>query len=433
MNRIVYALLKGYLRRSVWLYAFFGLAQFLLTGVFWLRGFERMPIAGMALALWGAAAALNANSLVWRSLPITPQDASVYRWWAMAGAPGIYLTLLTGVTWASQRSSGFLTPPPDVILEGIFAIWAVLGVAALLSRSPAFYAARSSSAKPIAKAIFAAILLCYGVPVGPTVRPYSLVFIAVGMILLIISAAQAFRGKNWRWPDMASRNSAPSKSSDAALTTYRCGVWTVLLPLLRRTATVAVIATTLVVLMHFVFPRVGVVLFWIYFIGISTAGFLLTFQFRSALQPLRCLPLSTKQLAGMLLSFGALPGIAALSLTLLVNRAFLAVDLDYSAFAALAIIIIASQALPLRAENEYARNQGVFFRRWFPLLQRIFLPVYIGLMSANLSGAFAALWWFRWVLIAAGVGLCFSGYSILVFQLRAGIRPSSNEAVFSAR
>ena len=38
----------------------------------------------------------------------------------------------------------------------------------------------------------------------------------------------------------------------------------------------------------------------------------------------------------------------------------------------------------------------------------------------------------RWPLVAAGVGLCGSGYFILVYQLRAGIRPSSNEKLFSA-
>ena len=138
MNRTVYKLLRGYLIRSVWLYAFLGVAQFSLTGVYWLRGFGRIPVIGLVLGMWGAAAALNANSLVWRSLPIAASDARAFRWWAMAGAPGIYLTLLTGIVWASHRSSGFRSPAPDVILEGIFAIWAVAGVVAMLFRSPNF-------------------------------------------------------------------------------------------------------------------------------------------------------------------------------------------------------------------------------------------------------------------------------------------------------
>jgi hypothetical protein len=427
VNRTVYKLLKGYLFRSVWMYAFFGLAQFLLT-CHW-RDYGRMPIAGAALGLWGAAAALNANSLVWRSLPIAAKDASVFRWWAMAGAPGIYLTLLIGIAWVSQRPGGFPTPAPDVILEGFFANWAVLGVVAVLSRSPRFYR-RALQAKTIAKMIFATILLCYGVPVGSAARPYSIVFIALGMVLLVISAARAYSGKNWSWPDLASRSSAPEKKSGAAPIAYRYGIWTVLLPLLQRTAIVAVIATALVVLLHFVFPRAGAALFWVYFIGISTAGFLLTFQFRSALQPLRCLPLSTKQLAVLLLILGALPGVATLGLTFLIDRALLTVDIDFSAFATFGVIIIASQALPLGQEN--ARVQATFLGRWFPLIQRILLPAYIGVMGATYSGAFTALWWFRWGLIAAGAGLCFSGYFILVNQLRAGIRPSSNEKIFSA-
>jgi hypothetical protein len=430
MNRIVYQLLKGYLFRSVWLYAFLGLAQFSLTGVYWLRGWARMPIAGMALGLWGAVAALNANSLVWRSLPIAAKDASVFRWWAMAGAPGLYLTLLIGITWASQRSSGFPTPAPDVIWEGIFAIWAVLGVVAVLFRSPAFYVVRGPGAKTIATVTGATILLFYGVPVGSAARPYSIGFIVVGMVLLAFSAVRAYSGRLWRWPDIARRIPTPAKKSGPARSAYRYGIWTVLLPLLRSTAISAVIATAAVVLLHFILPRAGAALFWVYFIGISTAGFLLTFQIRSALQPLRCLPLSTKQLAGLLVVLGALPGVATLGLTLLINRALLAVDLDFSAFVTFAVIIIASQALPLA--QEHARIQGRFLGRWFPLLQRIFLPVYIGVMGATYSGAFAAFWWFRWGLIVAGVGLCLSGYFILVNQLRAGIRPSSDEKLFSA-
>ena len=427
VNRTAYGLLKGYLFRSVWIYAAVGFAQFSLVEDFWLRDYGRMPVAGMALGMWGAAGALNANSLVWRSLPVAAKDASAFRWWAMVGVPGIYLTLLTGITCASQRASGFPIPTPDVVLEGIFANWAVLGIVAVLFRSPRFYR-RALGAKTIATVTCAIILLCYGVPVGPAVRPYSIAFLTVGMVLLVISAAQGYSG-HWRWPDVASRSSVPAKGSSAVPSAYRYGIWTVLLPLLLRTAIAASIATALLVVLHFVFPRAGAALFWVYFTGISTAGFLLTFQFRSALQPLRCLPLSTKQLACLLLVLGALPGVATLGLTFLVNRTLLNANLDFSAVATFALIIVASQALPLAQGN--ARVQGRFLGRWVPLAQRIFLPVYIGVMGATYSGALAVFWWFRWGLIAAGIGMCVSGYFIQVYQLRAGIRPSSNENAFS--
>jgi hypothetical protein len=432
VNRTVYKLLKGYLLRSVWLYAFLGLAQFLLTGVYWLRGWGRAPIAGMALGLWGAIAALNANSLVWRSLPLKSRDASVFRWWAMVGAPGLYLTFLTGLIWVSQRSSGFPTPAPDVVLEGLFANWAVLGAVAVLFTSPLFYAVGAPSAKAVATATFATVLLCYGVPVGSGARPYSIGFITVGLVLLIISAARGYSGRHWRWPDIAGRSSAPAKRPRAAPSAYRYGMWTVLLPLFQRTAIVAVLTTVLVTVLRFVFPfpRAGAALFWIFFIGISTAGFQLTLQYRSALQPLRCLPLSTEQLAVRLLILGALPGIATLGLTFLINRALLAVDIDFGAFATIALFIIGLQALPLRHPN--ARIQATFLGRWSPLFLRIFWTAYIALMAANFTGAFAAFWWFRWGLIAGGAALCFSGYFILVYHLRVGMRPSSNENLFSA-
>jgi hypothetical protein len=66
MNPTVYGLLKRYLARSVWLYAFLGLLQFMLTGVYWVEGYDRVPTAGVLLGIWGAVAALNTHSLVWR-------------------------------------------------------------------------------------------------------------------------------------------------------------------------------------------------------------------------------------------------------------------------------------------------------------------------------------------------------------------------------
>src|SRR6185437_11905327 len=248
--------------------------QFALTGVFWLHGFGRMSVIGLALGMWGAAAALNANSLVWRSLPIAAKDASMFRWWAMAGTPGIYMSLLTCILWAANRAGGYWTPAPDAIFEGIFAIWAVLGVVAVLWSSPAFYAARSRSVKAVA-VIFAIALLCYGVPVGAAARPYSIGLIALGVVLLAISARRAHNVRHWRWPEIAGPSSAPTRRGSAVPAGLRYGVWSVLLPLLQRTAILAVIAAALVVALHFIFPRAGATLFWVYFIGLSSAGFLL--------------------------------------------------------------------------------------------------------------------------------------------------------------
>jgi len=429
VNRTVYKLLKGYLFRSVWLYATVGLTQYFLVGLYWQRGWG-LPIAAAQLGLWGAFAAVNANSLVWRSLPIAAKDASAFRWWAMVGVPGIYLTLLMGITCAAHLASGFPIAASEIVWEAVFANWAVLGIVAVVFRSPRFYEVRGSGAKVLVAVSCAIILQFIGLPVEAAARPYSIGFIAVGMVLLVISAAQGYSGRHWRWPDIATRIPAPAKKSGAAPAAYRYGIWTVLVPVLQRTAVAAAIATVLVIVLHYVFPRAAAALFWIYFISISTAGFLLTFQFRSALQPLRCLPLSTKQLAGLLLVLGALPGVATLGLTFFMNQVFFTVNMDSSAFVTFAVIIIASQALPLGQDN--ARPRSRILRRWFPLVQRMFLPVYIAVMAATYSRASAALWWFRWGLIAAGVGLCLSGYFILVNQLRAGVRPSNNEKIFSA-
>jgi hypothetical protein len=429
MNPTVYRLLKGYLIRSAWLYAFIGLLQFMMTGVYWWRGYDRVPAAGVLLGIWGAVAALNTHSLAWRSLPLTSRDAGVFRWWAMAGAPGIFLTLLTLIAWASQRSSGLPVPGAAAILDGLLSIWAVLGVLAMLSRSSQRPAARLRRAKMAAAAVGSTLLLVYGLPAGSAARPYSMIFWCAGLTLLFVSAVRAHRGVDWRWPDLADRRASPERLRSTLWGTQRYGISVILIPLAQRTAIFAVVATVIIVSLQRVFPRASIALFWVYFIGLSTAGFLLTYQVRRALQPLRCLPLSAKQLAGWLQLFGALPGLATLGLTLLINRAVLNVGLDVAQVATFAFVIIASQALPLWTMA--LPHRSIFFAYWFPLFQRILLPVYIGLMAVSWSEAYSRFAWMRWPLQAAGVALCVIGYFVLVQQLRAGIRPSSNENAFS--
>jgi hypothetical protein len=436
MNPMAYRLLKGYLIRSVWLYAFLGLLQFLMTGIYWMRGYDRAPATGVILGIWGAVAALNHRSLVWRSLPLTSQDASVFRWWATAGAPGIFISLLTCIAWASQRSSGFPTPAASVIFEGILAMWALLGVVAALSRR-AQWLAKFRSAKNMAIRIIVAVscfaaLPAYGVPVGPAVRPYSILFIGVGIILLFVSAARARGGMDWHWQNLASQDSRSARNRGILWRTARYGPSAILIPLAQRTAIFAIVATVIIVSLQRIFPQARMALVWIYFIGISTAGFLLTFQVRRAIQPLRCLPLSANQLAGLLLLFGALPGLATLGLTLLINRAVPNAGLDVAEVMTFAFVIISTQALPLQIPPQ----QNMFFIYWQPLIQRILAPAYLGLMAVYMSMPVGRAVWMRlpsvhWSLQAAGVGLCIAGYFILVQQLRSGIRPSSNENAFS--
>jgi hypothetical protein len=429
MNSKVYQLLKGYLARSMWLYALLGLLQFIMAGVYWWRGYDRVPAAGVLLGLWGAMTALNTHSLVWRSLPLTSRDASLFRWWTMAGAPGIFLTLLTLIAWDSQRSNGFPAPGAAAILDGLLATWAALGVLATLMRSSQRPAARLRQAGIAAAVIGSTLLLLYGLPVGSDARPYSIVFGCVGMTLLLVSAVRAHRGMDWRWPDLADRGARSARLRSTLWGTHRYGIGVILIPLAQRTAIFAVVATVIIVSLQRVIPRASVALFWVYFIGLSSAGFVLTYKIRRAFQPLRCLPLSAKQLAGWLQLFGALPGLATLGLTLLINRAVLNAGVDVAQVTAFAFVIIPLQALPLFPKDAPLRN--TVFGYWVTLYQRIFLPAYLGLTSSSWMEAYGRFTWMRWPLWAAGVGICVTGYFVLVYQLRAGIRPSSNEDVFS--
>jgi hypothetical protein len=429
MNSMVYRLLKGYLIRSAWLYAFFAVLQFLMLSTFWAAKYDRAPLVGVLLGFWAAIAAVNIHSLAWRSLPLTSRDAGVYRWWAMAGVPGIFLTLLTLMAWASQRYNGFPVPETAAILDGLLATWGILGVLAMLSRSSPRSATRLWRVK--IAAVVGLLLLVYGLPVGAAVRPYVVVFGCVGVTLLVVSAVRAYRGVDWRWPDLAARNSRTADKKLNSRLTYRYGLSVVLIPLAQRTAILAAVATVIIVSLQRIFPQASVALFWVYFIALSTAGFLETYQVRRALQPLRCLPLSANRLAGLLQFFGALPGLVTLGLTLLINRAVLNVELDLAEVATFALVIISTQALPTWSMNLPGRSK---FFYWMPLIQRIWVPAYLGALAAYWSSPYNSPWrlpWIHWSLPAAGVATCISGYFIFVHQLRAGIRPSSNENAFS--
>lgn len=428
MNRVVYRLLKRYLMRSAWLYAFLGALQFLMTTAFWAFKYDRAPVAVVLLGIWAAIAAVNNRSLVWRSFPLGEADASLFRWWAIAGAPGIYLTLLTLIAWASQLSSGFSVPDAGTILEGVLGAWAVLGVLAALSRGAVWSGKSFRTARIIGAVVGSASLLAYGVPVGSAARPYSAVFICAGLILLFVSAARARRGLDWRWPDLANR-SPKSRLKHASLWPHRYGLSVILIPLAQRSAILALVATVIIVSLQRIFPRASGVLFWAYFIGLSTTGLFLTFQVRRAFQPLRCLPLSAKQLAGLLQLIGALPGLATLGLTLLINRAVLNAGVDIRQVFTFALVIIAAQVFPVSQTTMSHRSK--FLEYWMPLFQRTFFPVYLGLTAASWAEIYGRFTWVRWPLQAGGVALCIIGYFVLVQQLRAGIRPSNNENAFS--
>ena len=105
-------LLKGYLLHSAWLYSAGGLMQFLLTDFYWREGFSRVSVPAALLGLWGIAAAINGYNLVWRSLPLANRDASIFRWWAIAGPTSKIMDAPWRRRWPRSRSTSPRAPMP---------------------------------------------------------------------------------------------------------------------------------------------------------------------------------------------------------------------------------------------------------------------------------------------------------------------------------
>jgi hypothetical protein len=436
MNPTVYRLLKGFLARNIGLYIFFGLTQFLMTSVYWTFGYERVPLPGVMLGILGAAGALNFDSLVWRSLPLTTRDVGVFRWWATAALPGLFLTLFVGADWAAHHSGGLHIPCAALVLKGVLATWAGLGVFAALPPGTACIGRgfRAVNPKAIVLVVSSALVLGYGLPFEFAAQPFSNLFTFVGLSLLLLSGAKALRGNAWRWPDVG--NDRPvSKQNNAPLpSAWNSGATVILVPLIRRTAVLAIVAIGTITLLRLVFPGVTYALFWVYFIGISMSGWLLAHKYWAAIQPLRCLPLSANRLAGLLQAIAVFPGATTFVLTLLVNRAFPAVGIDIPAALLIAFIVFSAQTLLERSQRRWSEkspNAGPIQRYWLPIFQRVFWPAYIGAMVMQTQHTYGAPGWVPWLISAASVVFCVFNHFILVHQLRSGIHPSGDEQILS--
>jgi hypothetical protein len=432
MNLTVFRMLRGYVRRSAGLYAIAGLAQFLLTEFYWTKGFARVSVPAALLGVWGFATAIDARSLIWRSLPLTRQNLSAFRWWAIAGAPALWIALCDSIAWISQRTSpGLPSPSLQSLLQSILLGWAALGVIAALPLLFALINGRWPRRVAIALIAAYALWLAYGLPAYSASPAVALGCAVSGFVLTACSGIASVRGRLWRWPDSSNSGASLREHPTKQQAGSRFGVAALLLPLLSRTLAWSLAATGAVVLLYRFFPSAGAWLFWSYFLAISAAGFLLTHRVRAAIQILRILPMSAGQLAFRLQLYGALPGIGTLVLALLVNAIVLHLKLDLTQFAALGLIAIAAQALPISA----ARNArvGAALMKWISLFQRLWPPLYVGIAVLSYEELWAKFWWVKWPLTAAGLVLCLVGYYTLLEQVRAGVRPASNEDAFSAR
>ena len=454
-----YRLLKYHVVRNLWVYALFGLLQYIASGTYWAYSYERIPLEGALLGMVGTGGVLNIRSQVWRSLPLTQRDAAIFRWWASAGIPGIFLTLVILLACMSQLTSRLPAPHMGIVLQGLLGTWAALGVIVALPPGWPWMGGRWRVKKILASLVSCAALLvyaallAYGLPIGPATLPYTIAFVCIGLSLLLYSALQAYRGTVL--PDARSTAGAGSTAGAApsgamaAATAYpgselsavrqrvraafaiRCyGAYAILLPLLQRTMVFALVAASAAVLLHLIFPTATKQLIASYFTIIPICGNLLTRRYRAAVQVLRCLPLSTRQLAALLQILGALPGIASVGLMLFVNRVFLHLGIDVVTVLLAVLAIFCAQTVLEQAQvnrEDLAAQRGALplpLLHWVTVLQGTVLwPFWFSMLGVFCASSFP-FGWARWLFEAAGLTICITGHFKLVRYLRLGIRPS---------
>jgi hypothetical protein len=215
------------------------------------------------------------------------------------------------------------------------------------------------------------------------------------------------------------------------------------LPAMRYTAILTAAAILVLAIAHKLVasngPASGDTLILLFvFVGLSTSSSLLTYRLRFSTQPLRSLPLSASRLAGVLQLIGVLPGMIAAMLTLSTARLLLHFNVDMWSGATCALTVSSCIGLAGHMQKTYEQPQygGVLWRRWLPLIQTVVVPVQVGVTFTYLIDSGYWNSWIgvsvRWIWLALGIFFFALGQYGLVRYLRAGIRPSADQNVFSA-
>jgi hypothetical protein len=445
MNGTVYRLLKGFLARSLWLYAILGVTAYLVSCAYWALRVDRISPVVIWLGLWGGIAAFNTRSLVWRSLPIGISDIALYRWWASVGAPGCFIAAITLLSWGVQMSERLPSPPGFEILLNVLVSWAALGLIAACSdeiRYPRVKSKSATTAKIMLLMALAVTLTGYGLPIEAERRACAWVFVGAGVLLAILGALRAHHAtdKRWVYASSSSRFTLPWPSHGA--TSRLFGLKALYMPALRYAVILTVLTSVGLVtasklVSHDRFPHAETVFLIVALVIHSTTSYLLTYRLRIAAPPLRCLPLSVDRLAGVLQIISVLPGLIAAMVTLLIARWMLHLNINMWAASSFALTLFGSLGIVNQSQKwqEQMQYRGPFVQRWLPLIQSLLVPGWFGLLATSMidTGIWSSsgLAFVGWVCLGLGILFFAVGHYTLVRYLRAGIRPWATQNAFS--
>jgi hypothetical protein len=445
VNATVYRLLKGFLARSVWLYAICGVAAYMMSGAFWALRIQRIPLVGIWLGLWGSIAAFNSQNLVWRSLPIALPNIALYRWWTAVAAPGCFLTALIVLSWGVQLSARLPAPDGLQVLLDVLVNWAALALVAASwdgIRCSTHQSKVAAVAKTLLLVAIGAMSTGYGLPIEADSLAGVGASMGAGLVLLVLGALRAQRtaDKHWVFAASGGHFSLPWHRQGATQSTL-VGLKVLYVPALRYGLILAALTSLGLVIANKLvsydkFPHAATILLIFALVVHSTATYVLNHRLRTSAHLLRCLPLSVNRLAGLLQIITVLPGLIAAMATLLTVRWTLHFNINMWVASSFALTLFGS--LGIVNQSERWQEQQVYRGplRWLPLIQSLLVPGWFGIMATVLavdtgiwsSSRFGLI---GWVCLGLGVFFFALGHLLSVRHLRAGIRPSASQTSFS--
>jgi hypothetical protein len=413
MNARVWLLLRDYLRRTngAWLLIIF--IQIIQTVTFWAAGIQHAPLLATVLASFTYASMSESPRSALRTLPLTPSETALFRWWGSFGLPAFIVLGCAVAAGMMSTTKGWPVPSGSFLASSAIAVVGALGwlsIIAVQVRLTRLWSAAVWGAAAVAGLI--------GLPVSALSPPLLLLLAlaAIGLSIKSSTAAESLR--------LRSEN---TESVAPFLAGWLHG-WSVLFVVVGR-STVALCAAALAAtaILHVAIspralPGVQGAVIWLFVSAVAAATCLPMRRWVEAVHSMRLLPLDSRWLAFIVHLTVMTPGVVTCLVVIGAQQLSPRLGLDIPWY--MLIVFLLAPITLVRWHRPQESNPII--RQWAPAMQQAAWPLWAGSFCALRGVPFMPFWFLLYLSIVTAL-FSVAGYRVLLAGIRspAGLESQS--------
>lgn len=421
MNRRVWLVLVDYVGRTGKLWLLVALAQVIQSVTFRAVGVSRVPLLGVVLARVTYTALAEKPWGVLRTLPLSPRDAALIRWWGSFGLPVLGVASCMALAELLCEYKQWVLPEPLWLGTCTVTVVAVMAWLSAFEEVLGYLGAADSRGYVALVWGALAVVALIGLPMRVLSTAILLLIACGGLGLSIIASlpARNIRAASTSEPLLPRSNRKPRG-------------WTVLfLETGRTTATIgvaALIATTVIRRAIAPWAQTGLqgAVIWLVVSAIAVTTTLSMRRWVEAVRSLRILPITGHRLALTLYLTMMMP--AVLTCLLVSTTHYLAPDWGLDIPWYLLVVFLPAPATLIRWDRPAENDPYYLPQQWTPALQQAIWPAWAGAFCALRGLQFKPAWFPLYLAVIAAL------FSVVGYRaLLAGIRsPAAFESQDSA-